>query len=263
MADADLLPDAQGVAPGEREEQPTAPERQEPAYRFPAIEPKTAEFTLTLPSFPEATEGFTGSLDALLEGLRAGSLSLKTLPLAPLVDQYLTFRRLEPEEESERISDFLPLAATLIHLKSRLLLPREPAQNTDQQVREEIVAEIRRQERQRREQQTASDTARASNEGYDRLTLLDLMVLLNDVQSSLRAPLSVTEEGLAVRDAMHWIRRSLPDNAALAAETYFAQCATVRDQAAVFLAVLELGRTRSVECHQTEAFAPLWLCLRP
>ena len=56
---------------------------------------------------------------------------------------------------------------------------------------------------------------------------------------------------------------ALPRDAALAAETYLTECTTVRDQAAVFLAILELGRNRLVNCHQTEALAPLWLCVTP
>ena len=85
------------------------------------------------------------------------------------------------------------------------------------------------------------------------------MVLLNDVRNGLRAPLTVTDEDLSVRDAMRWIRDSLPENAALAAETYFERCRTRRDRAAVFLAVLELSRRRFLDCRQSEAFAPIWI----
>ena len=72
----------------------------------------------------------------------------------------------------------------------------------------------------------------------------------------------VADTGLGVRAAMEWIRRSLPREAALAADVLLTQCETVRDQAAVFLAILELGRNHTLDCHQTEAFAALWLCAR-
>jgi chromatin segregation and condensation protein Rec8/ScpA/Scc1 (kleisin family) len=62
-------------------------------------------------------------------------------------------------------------------------------------------------------------------------------------------------------DAMRWIRSSLPENAALQADRYFDECPSRRDQAAVFLAVLELSRHRFLDCHQTGAFAPLWISL--
>jgi segregation and condensation protein A len=235
----------------------------EPALRFPLVEPKTAEFTMRLPPFPTAPEGFSGSLDELLGRLRAEALPLAVLPLAPLVDQYLGYceRLVEQEDPHERMSDFLPLAATLIHLKSRLLLPKEkPLPSGQPTVEDEIVEEIRREERRRREERAASEAVEVVENGPGRLTLLDLMVLLNDVQNSLRAPLSLREEDLSVREAIRWIRTSLPGNACLDAETYFALCATRRDQAAVFLAVLELGKCQAITCHQRETFAPIWLC---
>jgi segregation and condensation protein A len=159
------------------------------------------------------------------------------------------------------MSDFLPLAATLIRLKSRLLLPKEKAPLWPDQasVGEQMMEEIRREERRRREQRAAAEEPIVEN-GPERLTLLDLMVLLNDLRNSLRAPLSMSEEDLSVREAIRWIRASLPDNACLDAETYFARCATRRDQAAVFLAILELGKSQALTCRQAEAFAPIWLC---
>jgi segregation and condensation protein A len=240
--------------------------RKQAPYRFPLLAPQTAEFTVALPPFPKAPEGFSGSLNELLAHLRAEALPLDVLPLAPLVDQYVAYceRLVAEEDPHERMSDFLPLAATLIHLKSRLLLPQEKPLPPDQpSVGEEIVGEIRREERRRREQQAAAAAIEPADQGPQRLTLLDLMVLLKDVQNSLRAPLSVSEEDLGVREAMRWIRSSLPENACLDAETYFARCATRRDQAAVFLAILELGKSQTVACHQAAAFAPIWLYRQP
>jgi hypothetical protein len=212
-ADAELAEHKQAA-----ETQPVeATERQRPGYRFPVLEEATAEFALELPPFPEAPEGFSGSLEQLLECLREGTFRLETVPLAPLVDQYLAFReRLEPDEAQEHVSDFLPLAATLIHLKSQLFVQQLKAEPPEEQaVREDLVEAIQREERRRREQQRSAGEEPVVEEGPPRLTLLDLMVLLDEVRTSLRAPLEVTEEDLSVRNAMRWIRSSLPENAAL------------------------------------------------
>jgi segregation and condensation protein A len=245
MAEADV------ESPQAAAENPPEEERKAPGYRFPVVEEATARFAVRLPPFPDAPEGFFGSLDRLLACLREGSVQLQNVPLAPVVDQYLGFReRLRTEEAHERVSDFLPLAATLIHLKSQLFL---------RQARAEIVDEIRRAERRRRERRETNGEAAPADEGPPRLTPLDLLVLLNDVRNGLRAPLTVTDEDLSVRDAMRSIRDSLPENAALAADTYFERCRTRRDRAAVFLAVLELSRHRFLDCRQSEAFAPIWI----
>jgi chromatin segregation and condensation protein Rec8/ScpA/Scc1 (kleisin family) len=134
----------------------------------------------------------------------ASCQALQHLPLAPLIDQYLRFReQLAPEEAHERVSDFLPLAATLIHLKSRLFLQQVKQEEADQaSAKQEIVDEIRRAERRRREPQATQEAEPTGEDGPPRLTLLDLMMLLNDVRNSLRAPLTVSDEDLSVRDAM-------------------------------------------------------------
>jgi segregation and condensation protein A len=236
----------------------------EPVYRFPVVQPATAEFTVTLPSFADAPDGFRGSLDHLLQALRTEKISLTHLPLAPVVDQYLAFcQHLTEEDPSERVSDFLPLAATLIHLKSRLFLRPEDASGGNQPtVAAEVVEEIERQERRRREEQARWEGPIESEDRPSRLTLLDLLLLLREVQSSRRTPPVVVEEGWSVRQAIRWVRDSLPANQALQADTYFEQCETRREQATVFLALLELGRNHVLDCYQAEAFAPLWICTR-
>ena len=80
-------------------ENPPEEERKAPGYRFPAVEEATAQFAVRLPPFPDAPEGFSGSLDKLLAHLRERVFELRHVPLAPLVDRYLGFRgRLAPRE---------------------------------------------------------------------------------------------------------------------------------------------------------------------
>lgn len=88
------------------------------------------------------------------------------------------------------------------------------------------------------------------------------MVLLNDVRNSLRTSLTVEDEDLTVRDAMRWIRETLPEQAAVDAETYFEQCRTRSSATSVFLALLELSRHGVVDCEQADTFTPIWLSRR-
>lgn len=127
------------------------PDSKAPSYRFPAVDETTEEFHVTLPAFPDAPHGFTGSIKQLLAGVRSQQLPLDKVPLAPLVDQYLAFREaLAPAEAHERVSDFLPLAATLIHLKSELFV-RKPVESGPPQPspEEQLLEEIQRAERRR------------------------------------------------------------------------------------------------------------------
>jgi chromatin segregation and condensation protein Rec8/ScpA/Scc1 (kleisin family) len=232
-----------------------------PDYRFPFVDETTAEFRVTLPPFTDAAHGFSGTIKELLDALRSQRLLLEKVPLAPLVDQYLAFREaLEPAEANERISDFLPLAATLIHLKSELFVRKpmvsDPAAPSPE---EQLLDEIQRAERCRREERAPIQDTPTEPAGPARLTLLDLMVLLNDVRNSVRTSLTVEDEDLTVRDAMRWIRDTLPQQAALEAETYFEQCRNRSSETSVFLALLELSRHGLIDCHQADAFTPIWI----
>ena len=185
------------------------------------------------------------------------------------VEQYLDFLWAFPEDTLGAASEFVQLAATLIALKVQLLAPlledRQPdgAPTANTRVQKEILQHIAEGERRRcATAKEARPAGPALPPDVGRRSLLDLMLLLRDVESSRRAPLVVAESGLSVREAMEWIGGSLPGNAALAADSFFTQCETARDQAAVFLALLELSRHRVLDCHQTEAFAPLWICAR-
>ena len=134
MAEADV------ESPPAAAENPPEEERKAPGYRFPAVEEATGEFAVRLPPFPAAPEGFSGSLDQLLAHLRERVFELQHVPLAPLVDQYLGFRgRLAPREAHERVSDFLPLAATLIYLKSQLFLRQAKEEEPDRQARADVI----------------------------------------------------------------------------------------------------------------------------
>jgi segregation and condensation protein A len=236
------------------------PER--PGYRFPAVAAEVVQFQVRLPAFPGAPEGFTGSLEGLLERLRDGSAALRALPLAPLVEQYLGFLAGLPRDTTEEASEFVPLAATLIQLKSQLLAPAR-RQPPEEQVRAEIVAEIARRERERRAEAAPAATLPAAcgdaEELPGRLTLLDLWVLLQEVRTPSRSGLSIPQEDFTVDQALAWLRASLPRDAAIRADEYFERRPGTRDRVVVFLAILELVRIRCLDCHQPEAFGPLWL----
>ena len=163
------------------------PER--PGYRFPVVAPEIVEFEARLEPFSGAPQGFAGSLEELLDHLRAGSLDLRTLPLAPLIEQYLGFLQRLPQATMNTASEFLPLAATLIHLKSQLLVPSLPQPDQERSVREAVLQHIAQQEQRRREEVAPRPAESDKWDEPQQLSLLDLMVLLRDVQNQSRRTL--------------------------------------------------------------------------
>ena len=96
-------------------------------------EPKRpADFESQLESIPLRLERFEGPLDLLLHLIKKNEVSIYEIPIALITEQYLAYLSLMQELNLDVASEFLVTAATLIHIKSRQLLPRpETAEEVD------------------------------------------------------------------------------------------------------------------------------------
>lgn len=96
-------------------------------------EPKRpADFESQLESIPLRLERFEGPLDLLLHLIKKNEVSIYEIPIALITEQYLAYLSLMQELNLDVASEFLVTAATLIHIKSRQLLPRpETAEEID------------------------------------------------------------------------------------------------------------------------------------
>ena len=71
-------------------------------------------------------DAFEGPLDLLLHLIEKNKVSIYDIPIVEITDQYLEYlHAMEAEESMESLSEFLVMAATLLQIKSRMLLPRE------------------------------------------------------------------------------------------------------------------------------------------
>jgi hypothetical protein len=142
-----------------------------------------AECQLQLTPFPGCPDGWAGSISQFLAHIRDGTFLLECVPLVPVIDQYVTHIK---GLSLDRAGEFLDLAASLIHWKSRLILPVDPLlTGADGDPREEIMRDLREGEQRRRGRRTAPASKTEQNhatEGAAELSLLDLFILLNDVE---------------------------------------------------------------------------------
>jgi segregation and condensation protein A len=87
------------------------------------------EFESILEAYPVRLQNFEGPLDLLLHLIRKHEVSIYDIPIALITQQYLDYLELMQEMNLDVAGEFLVMAATLIHIKSRMLLPRpDPAQ---------------------------------------------------------------------------------------------------------------------------------------
>ena len=87
---------------------------------------------------------FEGPLDLLLHLIRQEHVSIYDIPVARITDEYLRYLRIMQELDIAVAGDFLVMAATLIELKTKMLLPRDPlaAPEEDEDQRSELVNQL-------------------------------------------------------------------------------------------------------------------------
>ena len=88
-------------------------------------------------------EHFEGPLDLLLHLIEKNKVDIYDIPIVEITDQYLEHVRQMDQEDLDLVSDFLVMAATLIDIKSRMLLPKEEAgEEETEDPRAELVARL-------------------------------------------------------------------------------------------------------------------------
>src|SRR6185503_14000215 len=88
------------------------------------------EFESILEAYPVRLQNFEGPLDLLLHLIKTNEVNIYDIPIALVTQQYLEYLELMQELNLDIVGEFLVMAATLIHIKSRMLLPRpDPAQD--------------------------------------------------------------------------------------------------------------------------------------
>jgi segregation and condensation protein A len=95
------------------------------------------------------TPAFEGPLDLLLHLIRANQVDISDIPIAEITQQYLAMMDLFEELDLQVAGEYVLIAATLIEIKSRMLLPQPPPQAGDEleeDPRAELVARLREYE---------------------------------------------------------------------------------------------------------------------
>ncbi len=219
---------------------------------------------------------FEGPLDLLLHLVKINEVELTDIPVALICDQFHGYLQLMEELNLDIAAEYIYEAALLIHLKSRLLLPRPSSTEEEgQDPREELVQRLLEYRKMKDAAQTLAevDVLRQglwtrqpqSLPGPDQEETIDLgEVSLFDLLGALRQvlvrhehehppPWHVLRETFSVRDQFErLIDRLLPDRPVdLLADLRTRSCRA--EAVATFLAVLELARLRLVRLHQTKA----------
>lgn len=223
-------------------------------------------------------EAFEGPLDLLLYLIRKQNLDILDIPMAPLTRQYVEYVEIMRSRNLELAAEYLVMAAMLMEIKSRMLLPRpKTAEPEEQDPRAELVRRLLEYERMKR---AAQDLDERPQEGRDLVAVSvwierNIVEKLPDVnpqdlaeawrsllrRARLAAHHHVTREELSVREQMSLVLRRLRERRVIEFLELFDPARGVAVLVVSFLAVLELARERLIEITQAESFAPIYVKL--
>lgn len=223
-------------------------------------------------------EAFAGPLDLLLYLIRRENLNILDIPMAPLTLQYLEYVEVMRSRNLELAADYLVMAAMLMEIKSRMLLPRPPAaEATEEDPRAELVRRLLEYERIKLAArkldelpQVGRDVVaiavwidRAAAERMPEVNPTDLALAWRTLlhRAKLSAHHRVSREELSVREYMSNMLRRLQQARVLEFTELFQPELGVSVLVVTFLALLELARELLVEITQSAPFAPIYVKL--
>ena len=225
-------------------------------------------------------EQFEGPLDLLLHLIKKNEINIYDIPMALITKQYLEHINLMKSLNLVVAGEFLVLAATLIHIKSKMLLPSEPdgEEEEGQDPRAELVRQLLQYKQFKEAAYDLQDRERLWREVYRRapllsampieceeapleLTLFDLMDALQDVvrRAPSKALLELTADHLTVKDRMNYILERLEESAAVPFDMLFSPTDGRLVLIVTFLGLLELMRLKLVRVFQPETFGAILL----
>jgi segregation and condensation protein A len=229
-------------------------------------------------------DAFEGPLDLLLYLIRKANIDILDIPMAPLTVQYLAYVEAMRSTNLELASDYLVMAATLIEIKSRMLLPRPKVAGEEEveDPRAELVRRLVEYEQMKAAGQRIDALPQADRD-YEWVSVLaeksaelrfpevdvdDLQKAWQTIlrQARLHKHHKLQREELSVREHMTGILRLLRDADARGVTfvefvSLFEPAVGVGGVVVHFLAMLELAREQLINLSQTEAFAPIYVRL--
>jgi segregation and condensation protein A len=223
-------------------------------------------------------EAFEGPLDLLLYLIRKENLDILDIPMAPLTRQYLEYVEIMRAKNLELAAEYLVMAAMLMEIKSRLLLPKPPAaEPTEEDPRAELVRRLLEYERMKRAAQALDELPQVGRDVIAISVWIESTIAqrVPDVapqdlaeawrgllhRARLSAHHHVSREELSVRSHMSGILRALRERRVVEFGELFQPERGIAVLVVTFLALLELARELLVEITQSECFAPIYVKL--
>jgi segregation and condensation protein A len=224
-------------------------------------------------------DAFEGPLDLLLHLIKKEEVDIWNIPIAHITNQYLEYLQIMKDLNINLAGEWLMMAATLIYIKSRMLVPQEQSAEAlaeEEDPRTELVYQLMEHQKfknaaemlyTREEVENAiwskppGDVLEDGNEVVA-VTLFDLLRAFHEVVQRFEAQrtLEVDQEEVTIEQKIADIRKRFVIHDKMLFSSFFTEARTRRHLIVVFLALLELVRLHEVYLYQKKAFEEIQIC---
>ena len=226
-------------------------------------------------------DNFEGPLDLLLHLIKKNEMEISDIPIATITEQYLAILDTMKTLNLDIAGEFLVMAATLLHIKSRMLLPRvleDETEEEDEDPRAELVRRLLEYQKYKdvsekletgpmlgRDLFTRSapepEVLEEAETGFVAVGLFDLLAALKDVLQEKPEEMvhEISLEQLSVTDRINAILSKLQGRESLAFPDLFRDGLKRNEVIVTFLALLELVKMRMIRLMQNTRHGTIWL----
>jgi len=244
------------------------------------VDSQSEDFEQTELPYQVRIENFEGPLDLLLHLIKKNEINIYDIPVAMIAQQYLAYLEAMEELNLNVAGDFLVMAATLLQIKSKMLLPVDETVDDDEDgpdPREELVRRLLEYKAYKEAARQLDDQEKMWREIFwreqalsveeeveedlplDNVSLFDLVDALKDVLERNPASrlLEIVPDNLTVRERMNLILETLEGKDSVSFAALFEGSSHRMVVVVTFLALLELMRLRVARVFQAETFGPI------
>lgn len=218
---------------------------------------------------------FAGPLDLLLYLIRQEQVSIYDIPVARITDEYLRYLRLMQELDIAIAGDFLVMAATLIEIKSKMLLPPDPRAATEDEAddpRAELINQLLEHQKFKEAAQMLWSRATVEQAIFHRgeletdknnpevaVGVFDLLKVFQEILARQREEvlLEIERDEMTMTEMLERLRNMVMSVGELNLRVFFERAHSRRELVLAFLSVLELVRTTEISLVQRETFGEI------
>lgn len=220
---------------------------------------------------------FAGPLDLLLYLIRQEQANIFDIPIAKITDEYLRYVRLMEKLDISVAAEFIVMAATLIEIKSKMLLPKEPTFDGEEEIedpRQELVDQLLEYEKFKRASEMLYERSTIEEAIFTRgtiesdennlevsATVFDLLKVFQKIMERHKeeVQMEIAREEMSLAEMLKNLKNRILEVKKLSLLEFFKEMKTRNELVLAFIAVLEIVRTESVKLQQTQTFGDIIL----